>query len=445
MANVGDVAAQLEGSCVHASGGDTGDGPFFFLSYAHSHRQDGLDPDDPDQLIGRLFKDLCDHISDDTGRPASSVGFMDRELQPPGNEWPWHLSRSLATCRVFVPLYSRRYFQSEHCGKEWAAFRDRARNGSAHASGHVEAILPALWRPIPHQALPEAASEIHFNPAEIGQIYAEYGFHGIMKLTRFREEYEWVVYNLAERILRVSERAPDPVPAIENGALASAFRTAPDMPGDKRLRIIIVAPHRGDLPPGRSGDHYGQSVRDWNPYAPDSVEPLAEHAVVLARREGFRPELGDLYDQADDLMRDAGPGPGDAAVLLIDPWAVLQSQCRQVLARLDELDKPWVQVVVVWNRKDAEMAAADGELRRALAVTMPSRINLQGRATSLLGSQGVPSLSDITPALKDAMRHAARQYLKYAQGHPPGATSGGALPGGRTQAASPAPTERPDG
>ena len=142
---------------------------------------------------------------------------------------------------------------------------------------------------------------------------------------------------------------------------------------------------------------------------------------MLARREGFRPELDDLYEQADDLMRDAVPAPGAAAVLLIDPWAVLQSHCRQVLARLDELDKPWVQVVVVWNRKDAEMAAAEGELRRALAEAMPSRLNAGGRATSLLASQGVPSLGDITPALKDAMRHAARQYLKYAQGHPPAA------------------------
>jgi FxsC-like protein len=420
---------------VHASGGDTGDGPFFFLSYAHSHRHDGLDPDDPDQLIGRLFKDLCDHISDETGRLASSVGFMDRELQQ-GNEWPWHLSRNLATCRVFVPMYSRRYFQSEHCGKEWAAFRDRARNGHAHASGHVEAILPALWRPVQPEALPEAARDIQFNPRELGPIYAEYGFYGIMKLTRFNDEYEWVIYNLAERILRIAERAPDPGPAMDYGALASAFKLAPDMPGDKRLRIIIAAPNRGDLPPGRSGDHYGQSARDWNPYAPDSVEPLAEHAVVLARRDEFRPELCDLYEQAEDLMRDAGPTPGAAAVLLIDPWAVLQSHCRQILARLDELDKPWVQVVVVWNRKDAEMAAAEGELRRALAETMPSRLNARGRVTSQLAWQGVPSLSDITPALKDAMRHAARQYLKYAQGHPPGST---------TQATSPAPPEPADG
>jgi FxsC-like protein len=216
------------------------------------------------------------------------------------------------------------------------------------------------------------------------------------------------------------------------------------MPGDKWLRVIIAAPSRGDLPPGRSGEHYGQSARDWNPYAPDSVEPLADHAMVLARRDGFRPELADLYEQADDLMRAAGPRPGGAAVLLLDPWAVLQPHCRQVLARLDELDKPWVQVVVVWNRKDAEMAAAEGELRRALAEAMPSRLSTGGRATTQLAWQGVPSLSDITPALKDAMRHAARQYLKYAQGHPPGA-SGGPPPGGRTQAIPPAPTEPPDG
>ena len=164
---------------------------------------------------------VCSRISAITSR-TRPAGW-----RAPWDSWTGSFSRetsgrgicrgNLATCRVFVPLYSRRYFQSEHCGKEWAAFRDRARNGSAQASGHVEAILPALWRPVPHQALPEAASEIHFNPGEIGQIYAEYGFYGIMKLTRFSEEYEWVVYDLAERILRVAERAPDPGPAMGYG------------------------------------------------------------------------------------------------------------------------------------------------------------------------------------------------------------------------------------
>jgi hypothetical protein len=39
--------------------------------------------------------------------------------------------------------------------------------------------------------LPDAARDIHFNRAGIGQIHAEHGFYGIMKLT-FREEYEWL-------------------------------------------------------------------------------------------------------------------------------------------------------------------------------------------------------------------------------------------------------------
>jgi hypothetical protein len=54
---------------------------------------------------------------------------MNRELrqgQGQGHEWPWRLSNALATCSVFVPLYSRRYFKSEHCGKEWFAFHRHA-------------------------------------------------------------------------------------------------------------------------------------------------------------------------------------------------------------------------------------------------------------------------------------------------------------------------------
>jgi FxsC-like protein len=413
---------------VPAHGGATDDGPFFFLSYAHTRRHEGIDPDDPDQLIGRLFKDLCNHISDETGLPATTTGFMDRELRP-GDEWPWRLSRNLATCRVFVPLFSRRYFQSEHCGKEWTAFSKRALNGSAQASRHVESIIPALWRPVPQDRLPGTANGIHFNPGAISPSYAEHGFYGIMKLTRFRDDYEWAVYNLGREILRVAENAPDPSPAMDYSALESAFRSAPDMPGDKRLRIIVAAPDHANLPDGRSDDHYGQSATDWNPYSPESVEPLAEHAFVLARREGFRPEVTGLYEQADDLVSDEGPTNGAAAVLLIDPWAVLEPRCRQVLAQLDALDKPWVQVVVVWNRKDGEMAAAEAELRQALAETMPSRFNASGRMTSKLAAQGVPSLSDITPALKDAMRHAGRQYLKYAVGHPPGASHSSDTPG----------------
>ena len=106
------------GAAVHdgyATGGAGDAGPFFFLSYAHSPKGEP-GGQDPDLWIAQLYDALCDHIGQLTDLPpGSKPGFMDRELQQ-GQEWPWRLSNALATCRVFVPLYSKRYFKSEHCG-----------------------------------------------------------------------------------------------------------------------------------------------------------------------------------------------------------------------------------------------------------------------------------------------------------------------------------------
>jgi len=124
---------------------DADDGPLFFLSYAHSPRDDRTP--DPDLWIGKLYDDLCDHIKQLADLPpGKKAGFMDRELRQ-GQEWPERLSEALASCSVFVPLYSRRYFKSEHCGKEWFAFNRRRLNHRAKNTHPVETIVPALWIP----------------------------------------------------------------------------------------------------------------------------------------------------------------------------------------------------------------------------------------------------------------------------------------------------------
>jgi FxsC-like protein len=422
----------LEGDGVRGPEPAADDGPYFFLSYAHAVRDGHQDAEDQDIWVSKLFHDVCSHIGVIEGLPPSKVGFMDRELRS-GNEWPWHLSQNLATCKVFVPLYSRRFFQSAHCGKEWTAFRKRVLNGGGHSSGHVEAIIPALWSPVRPEDFPRAARPIHFEPRELGQLYADYGFFAIMKLTRFEDDYQWAVLQLATSIVAEARRTRiPPGPTMDYDSLASSWdEGAPrEMAGDKRLRIIIAAPHRGDLPVGRGDVHYGATAREWVPYAPDTQQSLADYAVVLARHYGYRPEVSDLYEQADDLLGADGPASGPA-VLLIDPWEATQPRCQRILARLDELDKPWIQLVVVWNRKDTEMTAAETELRRALETTMPVTLRDRLRPTALAAARGVPSIEEIPMVLGDSMRHAARQYLKYAQGP--------------QQASPPTPQEREDG
>jgi FxsC-like protein len=184
--------------------------------------------------------------------------------------------------------------------------------------------------------------------------------------------------------------------------------------------------------------------RDWNPYAPDSVQPLADYAVVLARYHGYRPEVSDLYEQADDLLAGDSRATGPA-VLLVDPWEATRPRCQRILAQLDGSDKPWIQVVVVWNRKDSEMNTAEAELRAALEATMPVTLKDRVRPTALPASRGVPSLDDIPQVLGDAMRHAARQYLKYAQGPQTSGSSGAPPHDGGTRGITPTSQEHGDG
>jgi len=388
------------------------DGPFFFLSYAHSPR-DERNPD-PDLWIGKLYDDLCDHIKQLADLPpGKKAGFMDRELRQ-GQEWPERLSEALATCNVFVPLYSRRYFKSEHCGKEWFAFNRRRLNHRAKNNHPVETIVPALWIPLPAGQLPESASSVQFNSAGFSPLYAEHGFYGIMKVGRWKPVYEKAVYLLARQIVAAADVSPPvgQLPDEPYQSLPSAFGGQGGTgPGDKPLRVTVVAPSRDELPGGRDPSYYGKDIREWNPYRQDSVRSLVDHAAELARSLSYTPEVGDLYQHEAGLV--GGEPPAGPEVLLIDPWAAMQPECRDILRRLDLMDNPWVQVIIVWNHQDVQMEADRERIRAALDTVLPRRLK-EGRATSALAVRGVPSLEDFGMVLPTVIAAAGRHYLRSA-------------------------------
>lgn len=402
----------------YASAAAADDAPCFFLSYAHGPRRDESGHD-PDLWIAQLYDALCEHVRLLTDLPpGGKPGFMDRELQQ-GHEWPWLLSNALATCRVFVPLYSRRYFKSEHCGREWFAFHRRALNQAAASGvGRIEAIVPALWLPVRDGQLPEAARSVSFQPDDFGPLYAQHGFYGIMKINRWRDAYEEAVYLLARRIVDAAEASPvQPGHALQYESLPSAFGGAGAAgPGDKPLRLTVVAPQQDELPEGRDRSYYGPDVGAWNPYRPDSVRALADHAADLVRSLSYTPDVGDLYQHEAELL--GGEAPSAPQVLLIDPWALMQLECREMLRRLDRLDKPWVQVVVIWNQRDAQLQADAERVRTALDDALPRKFR-EGRATSALAVRGVPSLQDFGAVLPTVIAAASRQYLRSASARLP--------------------------
>jgi hypothetical protein len=88
---------------------DPANAPYFFLSYAHTPTKDR---DDSDRWVYQLYNDLCKDIVAILMISPEAVGFMDRDMQR-GPDWSRRICDALASCRVFVPLYSPRYFENE--------------------------------------------------------------------------------------------------------------------------------------------------------------------------------------------------------------------------------------------------------------------------------------------------------------------------------------------
>ncbi len=238
-----------------ASGRD--DRPYFFLSYARTPKRDPADRDDPDRWVYKLYKDLCAEILQMTDARPEEAGFMDRENQI-GALWSPELTSALARCRVFVPLYSRRYFESDNCGREWFAFARREITHRARGRQVVDAIVPALWTKLPRDKLPYVAQSVQFDHKFLGERYCTEGFYGIMKLHNYRTDYQRAVHRLAERIIAIGdESVPFADETVSHPSTRSDFDSLPSAFGpasarrtaDGGLQIAVLAHDTSTLPP----------------------------------------------------------------------------------------------------------------------------------------------------------------------------------------------------
>ncbi|MDH6574928.1 TIR-like protein FxsC [Kitasatospora sp. MAP5-34] len=199
--------------------------PYFFLSYAREAQPYGA--------VEQLFGDLAEEILQLTDLPgAVPAGFLDhnstgrgltgRSDGPGGRAARSRVTEALATCRVFVPLYSPGYFLDERCGKEWSAFEQRPR-GAGWSSG----IVPALWAPVRRAELPEVASRLQYVDSRV-ELYESEGLFGLSKSQPPRERYELAVHRLATRIVEVAHTAGiPPGPPPDWDTLVNAFATSP--------------------------------------------------------------------------------------------------------------------------------------------------------------------------------------------------------------------------
>lgn len=373
--------------------------PYFFLSYARSRYRP--EDSDPDRWVGKLYNDLCLDVGHATGMPVP--GFMDRQI-PVGTEWPDHLADALSNCRVFVALFSPSYFRSEYCGKEWAAFLERAERRTAGLD-RPSAIIPAMWVPMEIGALPSSLQSMQNVPLGFPSSYAAEGLYGIMKLGRYREHYKETVLRLANMIKDRAAECALPAEAISSfDTLRNPF--AEDPPAARRhpVRLTLAAERLDQLPQDRDAYYYGRTVREWTPYrSHDHTVPIGDYAEQVLNDLGHH----SIIDSIDDPVREVADSP---AVLVVDPWATRHPAIGD---RLRQMDKDPVNLLAPFNSEDQQTTAAAADLGESL-------IEVLGRSAALRGSaKRIPTVNDFRDALPKAVNEAITRYFKTTNAHPP--------------------------
>ena len=392
-------------------------GPYFFLSYAHTPRRDPNDRSDPDRWVHKLYRDLCEVILSITDAPPQLAGFMDRD-DLLGASWAPEHAQALATCRVFVPLYSPRYFESENCGKEWFAFARRELNHRARGGMAPSAIVPAQWVPVRPENLPKVAASLQYRHDDFGPRYNSEGFYGIMKLARYRADYQRAVFRLATRIVDIAQEMQiSPEQPADSVSLPSAFGPVGG-PGaaSGHLQIAVLAPDISTLPPGRTGDYYGPTAHTWSPYRPEYGQPAADYAVDLTRRSGIESGVAAFDDVAVNWT--AGGDSVPPSLCLVDPWATLSPAHQEQLRRLDQIEQPWVSVMVPWNSQDTEMAGAEQDLRRGLSEFLGRKLDSVPRRCEMAAT-GIPTLQEFGQLLPQMSMIVMQRFRRSAPAYPP--------------------------
>jgi FxsC-like protein len=398
---------------MQVSGGERADDrPYFFLSYARNPRSDRNSSFDPDYWVHKLYDDLYNEVLQLIRSPIA--GFMDGEIRL-GMKWSEELTTALATCRVFVPLYSPRYFASDNCGKEWYAFNRRVLDQRARQPNTQMAIVPALWVPVGEDSLPDVARGIQFNHYGLGDMYGRYGFSGIMKANRFHDDYILAVQGLARRIVEVADNTKiDPSWHTDYDTSESAFGDSDvhEM-AEKRMQLTVVTIDTAHLPDGRNERYYGRTPLQWRPYFPTASMPIMDYARELAHYLGCKPRATTLADHLNDVTR----GVNAPGLFMIDVWAATSQECCDDLRRLDELDQEWTSVLHPWNREDDQTVTANG-LRESLNLCLGRKLaSIPRRLQGLAGDiETIEDFGDVMAPMIMAMR---RRFLKRSAPNPP--------------------------
>lgn len=308
-------------------------------------------------------------------------GFLDTTIDL-GRKWPDELREALRTARVFVPLLSPAFFDSEFCGKEWAAFQQRLA-----AQGDPPLVLPVLFVPETDlRSIPGVVAPVTRWTQDFGSEYLSRGLMGILP-SPDPAPYDTFLARFADALVSaVTEHPVSPGEAIATvDEVQSAFhdpKTREQLVVKTRepdrwvfAQFIYVAAPGPQLQRLRSdvtayGDNGGQ---EWQPYLPIDDAEVGMIAGEVASAERFRYEPVALDGSLVERVL-AAIAAKKIVVVVVDPWTICLDTYQELMAELDQLRPHNCIVLVPLNESDDDTSRHLDGLKAAVNATFPSHV-----------------------------------------------------------------------
>ncbi|MFJ3304862.1 TIR-like protein FxsC [Streptomyces sp. NPDC086549] len=168
--------------------------PLFYLSYARANHTG----DKRDSRVQSFFDLLTTFILQMTSYEEQEDIGLFNDGAALGRDWQEQLQRAVSSARVFVPLYSPRYFTSEWCGREWEAFRRRSSRSTEPW------IMPVIWSRIDPAQLPLVARRVQYTSREFSESYTQVGLLGLLESGR-HNQYRRAVWTIAQNTVEMAQ------------------------------------------------------------------------------------------------------------------------------------------------------------------------------------------------------------------------------------------------
>jgi FxsC-like protein len=413
----------------------------FFLSYARS---------DADSYFKRFRQELAEAVRVRVSGALEDVAFVDRDDILPGEEWRVELADALRHSKVLVPVYSRSFFSSDYCGREWTVFRQRqdvaVAGGAARRPPVIQPVLWVGWDDLP-DSLPGVAGDIQLEHDKYGEEYAQVGLRRMMMQSRYRNARTDVIEGIADMIVdvaRVDALPPLPAapvlsdipsafiaaaaplgvagivaPAVVAGVAGVAGIGAAAAPagrsstsGPRYVQFIYVAGRRDQLAPLRKQVAcYGEdSGEQWKPYHPEVSCGIADLALEVAGTERFytqpMPLAPDLISRLEEAERQ-----DNLVAIIVDTWTLRLEEYHTFMREYDKRSFLNCVVLVPWNSADEETEGSREVLEDAIRATFPVRSAIRDPKSFI---DAIGSSDDLRSSLANSLTAARARVINAA-------------------------------